>query len=204
MPQIKIKQLEGLSAGSILFLDSSTTVGEDNNNLYWDSSNNRLGLGVNTPSITLEVNGDAGYTSEPSELGDLEFVYKTYLFKIDNETQTTDGTLTTLLDTISVISNSVTEFHLKAVAIQSAGASGTVGDVMVKEFKGAIKNIAGTTVLVGTPTEIDTGAVDTGAADWEVFISANDSSDELEIDIQGEASKTIEWHIIVTTIVNSY
>jgi hypothetical protein len=43
------------TTGSILFVDSSTQVGQDNTNLFWDDSNNRLGLGTNSPTYTLEV-----------------------------------------------------------------------------------------------------------------------------------------------------
>ena len=43
------------TAGSILFVDSSTNLAQDNGNFYWDTTNNRLGLGTNSPSYTLEV-----------------------------------------------------------------------------------------------------------------------------------------------------
>ncbi len=50
--------LTGLTAGSILFLDSSLVVIEDNSNLFWDDVNNRLGVGNNTPTVSLDITGD--------------------------------------------------------------------------------------------------------------------------------------------------
>jgi len=43
-----------LSAGSILFSNGSTII-EDNNNLYWDNTNKRFGIGTNTPSVPVEL-----------------------------------------------------------------------------------------------------------------------------------------------------
>ena len=43
--------------GSILFL-SAGTFAEDNSALFWDSSNQYLGIGMNTPEYTLDVIGD--------------------------------------------------------------------------------------------------------------------------------------------------
>ena len=45
------------TSGSILFVDASTNLAQDNTQLFWDDTNNRLGIGTNTPSWTLEVNG---------------------------------------------------------------------------------------------------------------------------------------------------
>ena len=45
------------TAGSLLFVDASTNLGQDNSNLFWDDANNRLGIGTQSPSWTLEVNG---------------------------------------------------------------------------------------------------------------------------------------------------
>jgi hypothetical protein len=48
-------------AGSILF-STGTKVEEDNANLFWDNANNRLGVGTNTPTTTLEVAGTISTT----------------------------------------------------------------------------------------------------------------------------------------------
>jgi hypothetical protein len=48
--------LPALTSGSILF-SNGTTITQDNANLFWDDTNNRLGVGTTTPSSPLEVNG---------------------------------------------------------------------------------------------------------------------------------------------------
>lgn len=45
------------TAGSVIFSDGSN-LADDNANLFFDDTNNRLGIGTNTPSDTLSVTGD--------------------------------------------------------------------------------------------------------------------------------------------------
>ena len=48
--------------GSILFVDGSTNLAQNNGELYWDNANNRLGIGTTSPSAAIEV--DAGASTE--------------------------------------------------------------------------------------------------------------------------------------------
>jgi len=49
----------GGEAGSVYFADSvNGALAEDNDNFFWDDSNNRLGLGTNTPRESLDVVGN--------------------------------------------------------------------------------------------------------------------------------------------------
>lgn len=43
------------TAGSLLFVDASTNLGQDNSNLFWDDTNNRLGLGTTSPTSALDI-----------------------------------------------------------------------------------------------------------------------------------------------------
>ena len=54
------------TSGSILFVDASTNLAQDNGELYWDNTNNRLGIGTTSPSAAIEV--DAGASTEYSIL----------------------------------------------------------------------------------------------------------------------------------------
>lgn len=47
------------TTGSILFVGSGPVLSQDNTNLFWDDTNNRLGLGTATPSHTLDVTSAA-------------------------------------------------------------------------------------------------------------------------------------------------
>ena len=48
--------LPSLTSGSVLF-SNGTTIAQDNANLFWDDTNNRLGIGTASPANTLDVNG---------------------------------------------------------------------------------------------------------------------------------------------------
>ncbi len=54
--------LPGLTLGSVLFSNGST-ISQDNSNLFWDSTNHRLGIGNSSPSKKLDVTGDIKYTN---------------------------------------------------------------------------------------------------------------------------------------------
>lgn len=43
------------TAGSVLFAGTSGVLQQDNANLFWDDTNNRLGIGTATPSVALEL-----------------------------------------------------------------------------------------------------------------------------------------------------
>lgn len=49
--------LSVLTVGSVLFVKAGGVAGEDNSNLFWDDTNNRLGIGTASPSQPLHVVG---------------------------------------------------------------------------------------------------------------------------------------------------
>jgi len=54
--------LSGLTSGSVPFIGTGGLVSQNNNNFFWDITNNRLGIGTNTPNNTLEVAGTTAAT----------------------------------------------------------------------------------------------------------------------------------------------
>lgn len=46
-----------LTSGSVLFADSSGFITQDNTNFFWDDTNNRLGIGTNSPQATSHFSG---------------------------------------------------------------------------------------------------------------------------------------------------
>lgn len=51
------------TAGSVIFASSTTVLGQDNADFFWENTNNRLGLGTTAPSSTLHVFGTATISS---------------------------------------------------------------------------------------------------------------------------------------------
>lgn len=43
------------TSGSVLFVDSSGNLGQDNTNFFWDDTNNRLGIGLATPAYPVDA-----------------------------------------------------------------------------------------------------------------------------------------------------
>ncbi|AIM59504.1 hypothetical protein IX49_02805 [Cellulophaga lytica] len=62
--------------GSILYTNSSGEPEEDNNQIYWNSTNNRLGIGTNTPTNKVQVTGairSAGLLNSDGNQGEPSF-----------------------------------------------------------------------------------------------------------------------------------
>ena len=47
----------GVTAGSLMYADGDLRLAQNNSKLYWDYTNDRLGVGTNKPDTTLEVAG---------------------------------------------------------------------------------------------------------------------------------------------------
>ena len=188
MSRLGTKQVAGSTSGSVLFLGSSYGVTEDNVNFYWDNVNSNLGVGTNTPTSSLHINSSSGITLESNNsLVNINIV----------RNNTTDDTITELFldgtsSIIPIMNNSLVSFKLIITGVQTAGSNGLVGDSMIKQVEGGIKNIGGTTSIIGSVTKKSI-AIDSGASTWSVFISADNVSDYLKIEVKGETGETISW-----------
>lgn len=56
--------IRNLTSGPILFGDTDGSIAQDGNNLFYDNTNNRLGLGTGSPNYTLDVAGQAAFGSQ--------------------------------------------------------------------------------------------------------------------------------------------
>jgi hypothetical protein len=54
------------TAGSVVFAGASGVYTQDNANLFWDNTNDRLGIGISSPAERLDVNGNAKISSGSS------------------------------------------------------------------------------------------------------------------------------------------
>ena len=64
--------------------------------------------------------------------------------------------------------------------------------------KVAIKNLAGTTTLIGSVSTIGTDVEDD--ASYDVTITADDTNDALDIKVTGKASETLRWVMVIDAI----
>jgi hypothetical protein len=64
---------EPWTVGSVPFATSTTALGQDNANLFYDNANDRLGLGTTSPVNKLEVNGEVTISNNSAYYGNLYF-----------------------------------------------------------------------------------------------------------------------------------
>jgi len=61
------------TTGSVVFAGASGTYTQDNANFFWDDTNNRLGIGITSPTNALTVNGSGrfygAYTEDTTNIG---------------------------------------------------------------------------------------------------------------------------------------
>ncbi|HEY6172101.1 MAG TPA: hypothetical protein VIX80_07585 [Candidatus Kapabacteria bacterium] len=96
---------------------------------------------------------------------------------------------------LTIPSNTVFTFVADITALSSTGDAGSY------QIKGAIKNIGGTTSIVGSIT-ITVNAED--QASWDVNAIADDSSNALMIQVQGDDATDIRWVASVRTTEVTY
>lgn len=65
------------TAGSLFFANASGEPTEDNTQLFWDDTNNRLGIGTNTPTNELDVNGSLRVQNITTTTSDLDVLVTT-------------------------------------------------------------------------------------------------------------------------------
>jgi hypothetical protein len=96
---------------------------------------------------------------------------------------------------ITVPSGDTIAFTIRITGYRAGGSSGTgsVGDAAVYVRSGAIKNVSGTTALVGSVNTLGTDQEDTGAAGWSVSVTADDSNDRLAISVTGATDMNVYW-----------
>jgi hypothetical protein len=105
---------------------------------------------------------------------------------------TTDATPTLMQSAGGLIipAGAAWSFDITITAYKFAGT--TVGQVAKWTVTGLIKNIAGTTALVGTPT-VAMPFGDAGYASGNVAVTADDTNDDLSISVTGQSSCDINW-----------
>ncbi len=100
---------------------------------------------------------------------------------------------------ILVPNNATWAFEILIVGRTSTGTSA------IYHIRGGIKNVSGTTSIVGTLPAATTVAADAGAASWGgVTVVADDANDALQVRVTGAAATTIRWVANVRTSEVTY
>ena len=139
-----------LTAGSVLFANASGQIAQNNAQLYWDNTNNRLGIGTTSPSGPLEVvaanssvysTGTAGYGAFYARGSGTN---NSYLF-MGNMTDGEQGRITTIDTGIITFSNTASVIERMRI-----DASGNLG--IGQASPGAKLDVAGNIRLsAGSP-----------------------------------------------------
>jgi hypothetical protein len=105
--------------------------------------------------------------------------------------QTTDATPTNVFlngsdATLTIASGKALFATVNIAGIKSDGSTGAH---YIRKV--AIKNVGGTTALIGTVSTIGTDVEDD--AGYDVTITADDTNDALDIKVTGKTSETLRW-----------
>ena len=106
-------------------------------------------------------------------------------------TSTTDTTLTEMLklDSARFVISTGSCRRVSGVIVARDTSTGACHEW---EFSVLIKNVGGTTSIVGDPLVSDT-FYDSATSTWTFDISADDTNDALAMTVGGETGKTIHW-----------
>jgi len=155
--------LPALTSGSVLF-SNGTTIAQDNANLFWDDTNNRLGIGTATPSFIIDaVGADARFNSVRVGRGSGNIVTNNAVGN-DALFSNTIGTQNTALSQFALFSNTTgnqnTAVGVRAIQ-DNIGGSLNVG----LGYQAGRFLTDGTTVVTTTNQSVFIGALSKALAD---------------------------------------
>ena len=116
--------------------------------------------------------------------------------------KTTDATATTLMLDGSTTRLTITSGKIMFCDILISGIKSDGSGAACYKRKVAIKNVAGTTALVGSVETIGTDIEDNAATD--VAITADNTNDALQINVTGIAAETWRWVAVVEGLEIAY
>ena len=186
-----IVEHSALTQGSVFFADANGLPGQDNANLFWDDSNNRLGIGTNAPARSLDVNGSSFFR------GSMKYVdssaTKANWEMSQAQVSTTDATVTTLAS-ISVASNSAILVQAQIVGRRTGGTSGASGDSAVYIRSARFKNVSGTVTILNLQSDYTSE----DQASWNGTLDVSGTS--ARIRVNAAANNNVDWTVTYTVI----
>lgn len=132
------------TAGSVVFAGASGVYTQDNTNFFWDDTNNRLGIGINTPAQLLDVRSGSAATirigslthgGSGDEFGNIEFYWadpdaaevkcKIYAKNVGNVGPGGGGAADLLFATTPAFGASTERMRIKSTGVVHPGADNT-------------------------------------------------------------------------------
>lgn len=186
------------TAGSVIFAGASGVYSQDNVNLFWDDSNNRLGVGTNAPTVQLHVSsGNPAVLIEntaASSNATLQFKYPSRTWSmavrgadragaltIRDSTATTDRVLVDTSGNLLVIS---------AGLGYGTGSGGAVTQAISRTTGVTLNKTNGAITLVSAA----------GTTTWQTFTVTNSTVDATDTIIVNQKSGTDLYMIHVTNV----
>jgi len=186
--------LTGKTAGSVIFAGTGGVLNQDNVNLFFDDTNNRLGIGINTPSRRLDVNGTALFRGalRYADAGASNANWEMF----QAQTTTTDATATTL-QSVTVATDSVMLIRARVVGRRTGGSAGANGDSATYERTARFKNVGGTVTIHNLQTDFTSE----DQLLWNCTLDVSGTS--ARIRVTGAANNSITWTVTYEVIALS-
>jgi hypothetical protein len=182
---VALQTAAALTQGSVTFIDSNLRLAEDNANFFWDSTNNRLGIGTNAPAVSLHVAGStriSGSGSTIRHLADADFEMR------QATVNTTDATLTTA-QTIAIPTNSAVMITAHIVGRRTGGTAGNPQDSAVYIRTARFKNVAGTVTIHNLQSDYTSEDVN----QWNATLQV--SGTNALVLVQGQTNYNVTWEV---------
>ena len=145
--------------GSIPFAAPGGALTQDNANLFWDDTNNRLGIGTASPDVTLQVNGTIAPETSAQDLGTSLLRWDAFLEDVDINDDIALGTGTVITWGADVVLDrsaantlrlATGDSFIPQTSGQDLGATGTRWDLFAANIDatGAVDLNAATSLIV--------------------------------------------------------
>lgn len=178
--------LSAYTQGSVLFAGAAGALAQDNANLFFDDTNNRLGIGTATPVRTLDVNGSSilrgaiRYVDAAATNANLELM--------QSQVNTTDATITTAAS-ITVPTDSALYIEATIIGRRTGGTAGANGDAAIYVRTARVKNVAGTVSILNLQSDYT-------SEDQLVWNGTIDvSGTAARVRVTGAANNNITWTV---------
>jgi len=123
------------------------------------------------------------------------------LYAVTTDATTTPLKLSPTDPGIFIPANSVCKVRVEVVGYQTGGSAGTIGDSTTRVIQGAMKNTSGTPTGIGAGLSVADVIEDAALSGY--VLTSSTAPGILNINVAGQANKTIQWTALVTlTIIN--